>query len=58
MAKLVLMFITIFIMFYVGIQTYQQMSSYDRYSMFKTILFSLVCSILSISTMALIVIAF
>ena len=58
MIRPILAFLFLFGVFYFGIDTFRHMTRREQWSMVKTIAYSLVCAVLTIATLALIVVTF
>ena len=58
MIRLWLVFFIIFVLFYVGIPTFHKLTGREKWAVTKLMIYSLMCSLLAIATMALIVILF
>jgi hypothetical protein len=58
MIRLWLVFVILFAAFYFVISTLRKLNGKDKWSLSKTFLFSLVCSLLAVGAMILIVVLF
>lgn len=58
MSKLLVVFIFIFAVFYTGINVYGSLSKRQKWSLTKTVSYSIMCALLAIAVMTLIVILF
>ena len=58
MAKMIVAFISIFIVFFFGIDIFRQLTKKEKYSLTKWLGYSIVCSLLTILFVATIVLLF
>ncbi len=58
MLRLILPFLIVFAMFYVGINVYRKLTNREKLELSKTIIYSSICSLLSVGTLTAIVLLF
>ena len=58
MIKILLGFAILFGAFYTGIPTFRHMTGKERWDLTKTVVFSIICSVLALATMMLFVFLF
>lgn len=58
MIKLWLFFGLLFAAFYIGIPAFRQLSGKEKWNLTKTILYSMMCSLLALGSMILLVVLF
>jgi hypothetical protein len=58
MVKIIIGFILVFLMFYVGIDTFRQLSGKEKWDLTKSVIYSIMCASAAIGSIALIVVLF
>lgn len=58
MVKIIAGFILVFLMFYVGIDTFRQLSGKEKWDLTKSVVYSIMCASAAIGLIALIVVLF
>lgn len=58
MIKTILTFIAIYAFFHLGIHTVKTLTDGERWSLTKTVIYSIICSVLTLATLTTIVILF
>ena len=58
MSKLVLLFLIVFAVFFIGIKVFQQLSGKEIWQLTKIVGYSILCSLLTMATLTVIVVLF
>ena len=58
MIRMILAFLVVFALFFVGIPVFRKMSGQERINVLKVVLYSLLCAILAVGTLSIIVVLF
>lgn len=58
MIRMLLAFLVVFALFFVGISIFKKMSGQERFNVLKVVLYSLLCAILAVGTLSIIVVLF
>lgn len=58
MIRMILIFLIVYALFHIGIQTFRNMSDSDKWSLTKTVVYSIICASLTVLTLTTFVILF
>ena len=58
MAKVILSFFVFYFIFHIGIHAFRSLTDSEKWSLTKTVFYSILCSVLTIATLTTIVILF
>lgn len=58
MIRIILAFFVVFGMFYFGIEAVRHMTGREQWTLVKTVAYSLMCAVLTVATLAVIVLTF
>lgn len=58
MIRIIIAFLFIFGMFYFGIDAFRHMTGREKWDLTKTVTYSIICTVLTVITLSIIVIAF